>query len=474
MAAATLLLGVLLSPSSSAGDWTLTPRVTVSETYSDNVSLAADGSQRHDFITDVNAGLSLHGEGRRLRMDADYNLQQVLHLRETGSNELHHQWQISGDAELIERIVFLDARTTMSQLNGANTGRIGEDNLTTDARGDAFTFSVSPSMRHRFGRWADTELRLTYDTVTNDSGTADTNSESYRAETTIGSGRRFQRMPWSLTALRSTITNTDDSESKFASVNGEVSYVVSRKLLATAGAGYDDNEFASGGNETDGLRWSVGGTWTPTPRTSVGLGFEKRFFDDTYFFDLTHQSRRTRWSASYRESLTTSRQEQLDRVLVPLQDEFGEPIEDPVSGDLVVVPINFVVPTDEVIVIRAFNGAVAFTGRRTSATLTMTRSERTFQSTNDEETQTAATVRLSHSLSSRLSASSSLGWRLSEPRTGTGSGEETRWTFDAAVNYALSSRATGRLSYGYITQEDDGAASDFDENRLVASLNVRF
>jgi uncharacterized protein (PEP-CTERM system associated) len=471
---AGLLLGV--STLAIAGDWTITPRASLSETYTDNVGLAADGTQRDDFVTDATGGLSVHGSGRRLQLDADYNLQKILHQSDASPNSTRQQWQVGADAELIDKIVFVNMRTTMSQLNGSNSGRVSDSAVNSGSQTDVLTFALEPSVKHRFGRYAESSFELIYDYVNNDSGTADTTTESYGTNAELRSGSYFSRVPWSLGLSQSTVTNSDESESKFASLDGRISYVLSRKYKIDLGAGYDRNEFSSRNNETKGGRWSVGATWSPSPRTTVGGGFGKRFSDHSYFFDLDHRSRRTRWKASYREDIATSRTLQLQRVLVALEDPFGDLIVDPVSADLILIPVNFVVPTDEVLISRDFSGTAEISGRRMSATATVFRSSRTFQATGDQETLLGATVRLSRDMSRHVTASSSVGWHLTEPRAVAGASvtAETRWTFDASMNYVVNDMASGRLSYRYTKQEDDDGFSDFTENRFTAALNLRF
>ena len=45
-----------LPDTTAASGWTITPDITVSETYNDNPGLAASGGERSDFITQVTPG----------------------------------------------------------------------------------------------------------------------------------------------------------------------------------------------------------------------------------------------------------------------------------------------------------------------------------------------------------------------------------------------------------------------------------
>src|ERR671939_43424 len=65
-----LLLASISLPA-SAGDWTITPRITAQEIYTDNVLLTPT-NRRSDFITTVAPGLSIPGESPRLQAKVDY------------------------------------------------------------------------------------------------------------------------------------------------------------------------------------------------------------------------------------------------------------------------------------------------------------------------------------------------------------------------------------------------------------------
>ena len=49
-----------------AGDWDITPRITVAEVYSDNINLD-DDDKEYDLVTEISPGISVHGESARLR-----------------------------------------------------------------------------------------------------------------------------------------------------------------------------------------------------------------------------------------------------------------------------------------------------------------------------------------------------------------------------------------------------------------------
>ena len=85
---------LLICPAySTAADWKITPRLSLLETYTDNVTLATRGNEKSDFITQINPGVSLTGTGARLKVNANYTMQNLFYANESGPNRTVHQLQ---------------------------------------------------------------------------------------------------------------------------------------------------------------------------------------------------------------------------------------------------------------------------------------------------------------------------------------------------------------------------------------------
>lgn len=471
MLAALLICAALPLRDAGAGDWRLTPRVTAEETYSDNINLAPSGGERADFVTEVSPAIGLHGSGRRLKLDFDYILQGLLYARGTADPGVNHKLQAIGNAELWKNVFFIDARSTISQQNVSNSGRVTNNNLSvTNNRTDVITWEVSPYVRHRFGSYADTELRYTRDQVIN-SGVQGNDSTSNRIRTSIRSGKRFQRMTWSLVGSREKIDNESGRNSEFQRVAAETRYHFSRKYSLILNGGIEKNDFATSRSSQDGPFWQVGLSWTPSPRTSIDAGFGKRFFGKNYFFDLSHRSRRTVWSASYNEDTSTVRQVQLERQLIPLVDAFGEPILVPGTDTQILIPVDTATLTNEVLIRKRFNADVAVKGRRTKANFGVFHERRDFQLTGDEETVFGLTAGADRRLSRHTSLKLSGRWQTTDLRSGN---TQTFWRTTVGLTREFARDVSGALRYSHERQTSDLARDEYAENRVTASVRVSF
>ncbi|MCP5152373.1 MAG: TIGR03016 family PEP-CTERM system-associated outer membrane protein [Ectothiorhodospiraceae bacterium] len=469
---ACVLLGLATTPFTSAvaGDWTFTPRLSVSETFSDNIGLDPSGQAEHEFVTDVSPGISLRGTGSRLDVNLIYNLQALHYARGTDPSQINHQLQASGTGEVWEDIGFLDVRSTIRQANSAGGAR--QASSTRSATGtldDVMTLSVSPYVRKRFGRDAKGEARYRYATV-EDSGTSGT-TDTHEFSLNVSSGERFARVPWSVAASHREEDDGSGTSSTFQEITGTLSYKFSRAYAANASVGYESNDFTTSRGDTSGLTLSASGTWTPTPRTSVELGMTDKFSGNSFFARASHRSRRAVFSLRYGEEVTTSSRLELEREFIALVDPFGEPILDPDSGQAIVVPIETPRFTNEVIVQKRLEGSMAFQGRRTNASVRVFSNDRDFEASGASEKVYGISANASRTLSRATSASLRSSWQRTEPQGGL---ESTRWSVGAGVSRTFSRDLRGSLDVGHTRQSSDNPADEFTENRVSLQLSMSF
>src|SRR2546423_15691081 len=81
-----LLAGVIGPASASAETWRIAPSLTVAETLTDNVNLAPDGLKRSDLITQIVPGIRIDGTGARLKLNLNYQMNNILYARESSQN----------------------------------------------------------------------------------------------------------------------------------------------------------------------------------------------------------------------------------------------------------------------------------------------------------------------------------------------------------------------------------------------------
>lgn len=465
-------LMILILESVQAAEWRFRPRVGVAGTYSDNINISATNPQ-NDFVTDLNAGFSLRGEGRRFFFDTFYNLQYLNYARSTSSDRFNNQLRVVGQGEIAEDLFFLDLRGTVRQENITNRANTANSNITvTDNVTDTYTFGISPYLTHRFGSFMDGEARYTYDRVEySDTRRADSQANTVLLD--LKSGNRFQTVTWN------TFYRGYDEKTEFRDVltshRAEVAgrYHFNRKAAVIFGTGYEDNDFVTTKTDTtNAVTWLAGLSLTPNPRTVIEVGAQNRFFGVAPYFNFSYLSRRTALAFRYFEELTTTNRSTANRDFVPLVDAFGNPILDPDTGDAISIPIDTLSNTvDLVVVNQTFDGTVAVRGQRTDVGVTLFDTIRNFQIGPDEEVYgiTAfANRRLSRVTTIRL-------WGRATRFDFDGpTPNRTQWQIGIGLNRKFSRNFSGSISARHITQDSDSPSLEYDENRVTLGLTKHF
>ncbi|NVI84891.1 MULTISPECIES: TIGR03016 family PEP-CTERM system-associated outer membrane protein [unclassified Janthinobacterium] len=297
------LLSLLLPLPAGAVDWLVQPSLRLRESYTDNALRAPPGKAQSDFITEIAPAIALIGTGPRLRVHLDYSWHKYLSGQRADTE--HHELGASADAELVKDWFFIDADASVSRRNISPFGpQLIDDLPDTDNASTVRTTGISPYLRHRFRGLATTELRYTRNTV--DSGGALLSVHSDEMELLLSGEPRGKGWTWNASH---DVRRTQDS--KLAPMRMQRSsvglrYPFSSKWAATASGGTEKEGYVSAsGKAPAGRFWSLGGVWTPSPRTSVAFSTGRRFFGNTYSLDATFLQRHTNWQLNYSENITT-------------------------------------------------------------------------------------------------------------------------------------------------------------------------
>lgn len=290
-----------------ANDWRVVPRLNVSETYTDNVTLS-ETNKRSDFVTAITPGVTLEREGARLRARVDYSFQALLHSNNQSSNNSFHQLNANATAELLADHLFVDGRAIVAQQNLSLLGTQSVDNInTTGNRASTRSFYLSPYYRTTFGNLAAFEARYAADYVSVNTGGLG-NSKSNQVDLILKSGPHYNRSAWNVTYRQQKIDYSERiNETKFQSLIGSGRYQFMPRWSVLGSVGYENNSYSSTQTDTKGPLWSAGFGWNPSIRTSLEATVGHRYFGPTRSFLFDHRTRATRWHVGYSQDITTSR-----------------------------------------------------------------------------------------------------------------------------------------------------------------------
>jgi len=472
----TVMLG---APASRAANWRIVPRFMVNESFTDNVTLSNRNAQE-DFITQVTPGLSIRGDGARLKINLDYNLQKLMYAKDSNRDSMNHQLQTDMTAELYKQVFFVDINSSISQQLISTQGRISNSNINiTGNRADVMTYTISPYIRHHFGGYADAEARLSLNQVINSAtdttGTVTNNAASTRSERTrfnMSSGRYFNRIPWTFSYSKNTVSSDRNfgSDTEFRSMEAQISYVISRKYRLTSLIGDDQNTFSTSRGSNSGGRWEVGAIWTPSSRTTLEARWGDRYFGRTFFIDASHTHRHFIFTAHYDEKTQSLNDIQSAQQLIPLVDASGQPVFDPnVSSNIALVTDRPGLRND-VIVIKRLDINLDYSNRRNRATVGFYNSIRQGQGSNQNEDTTGLRFKFTRQLSRQTTGTVHGDWTQSTFQDGQRS--DNRYGFGASLTRNLGQHLSGSVNYQYRVSDSSGGNNSYTENRLSAFINI--
>ncbi|QAU35392.1 TIGR03016 family PEP-CTERM system-associated outer membrane protein [Janthinobacterium sp. 17J80-10] len=489
-ALASLLL--LASPHATAAEWKFTPRVGLTEIYSDNVRLTPAGTERSEFITQVTPGLTITGDGPRLQVRANYEMQNFAYGRQ-GNFSSNHQFSGVADAELVDQLFFLNGQASVSQqpISPFDTQAFSNANQIGN-RTDVRTYSVSPYLRHRLGSAAVAEMRYSHDSTTsNAGGLLDSNSDSIRLS--VDSGTAFRTVGWGWRYSRQDTDYDNANSLRTEETAASLRYLLTSRFALTSSVGYEKSNYLSLGTKPQGSFWQAGVSWAPTSRTNLEASGGHRYYGQSYSLSARHRTRRTVWSLGFSDQVSTT-QTQFQMPVTPETQGFITQLEqtpglDPqVLADLTALlktPINSL--TNRVFLEKRWQGSVALNGAKNTLLLSVFDTNRNAltASTIDSALLGTANVALQDNTHQRgigaiwnwhptSRSSLSLGANQSRAESfSTGLVTDTR-TWQVALTRRYHPKLKGTLEFRRLQQEFNQPGRDVRENAVTASLLMTF
>lgn len=261
---AWILLGLLPSISLAANDWKVTTGLSLSERYSDNISLAAIGGSS-SFVTQVSPRIGMSRQGKRGNVNLAYSLNGLFYDHDPGRNNLNHDLNATMRVEPVTEVFKVVGSARVAQQYASQFGPTSQDVYHTVAnRVETRSLSLTPSLHNEFfERSLITDVSLGLNFASADSGTL-ANSTSNTLNLSLRNGPRPERLTYSASHSRSNGESNGVTRSVFESSRYQIGYVVYDKTQVFLGGGRNSSQ---GVNALQGLGsdYVTGGvTWTPT------------------------------------------------------------------------------------------------------------------------------------------------------------------------------------------------------------------
>ncbi|MXS85186.1 TIGR03016 family PEP-CTERM system-associated outer membrane protein [Nitrosomonas sp. HPC101] len=496
----------------NAAEWNIQPRLTVSETFTDNVRMRGGGFggfggfgglgnlSGSEFITQINPGINITGKGRRFQANLGYTMNNLIYAR----NErflIRHQLNTKGTAEIVKDHFFVDGRAVVTQQNVSLFGPQALDNTSlTGNRRDVRIWSVSPYVRQRFKNIAAGEVRYIHGEVSSNTRRF-ANNTSDAAIFSLNSGSAFRTLGWGMDVSHTEI-NRKYSGPRLGTlrtiemdrVSGSLKYVVTSQFNLIGTGGYEHNSFISIRGRRSSPFWTVGFSWTPTKRTNVSVSGGRRFFGNTYAASANHRTRSTAWNLSYIEDITTFGQQSFSGGAILSAGMLSQLFSGVQNSEALLnqgLPSSFSDPnnflTNRLFLLKRLQASLVLNGKKNSLVFRAFNYSRKSFSPDEEDadligienarltrntTQTGGNVLWNHRLSPRSNANINFGYIRN--RYSVTNREDDLMIISAGLNKQLSSNTTGSIMYSHLRRESDRNNSDYNANVVTATVNMNF
>lgn len=456
----------VLTVAASAGDIKLTPTLEVSEEYATNVDIETDSEKDSAFVTRLTPGVRVRVSSARV--DAALNGSAGLRHQTDGDDRgrnLDLDLSASSETEFVRNLFFVEADASVSRQV------LSSDLANSEANQELVqNYRLSPFFTPRFGSTAAGELRYQLDHIIL-AGDAASNDTTHALSGELNNGPSFRRFRWFANGRGSRSIRPDDGDISRGDIDLSGEYAVTRWLHLLAGAGYqtfDDGTAAS----FDSPKWHAGLRLRPGPRSEIEATVGER--DDAISpavslrYDITA---RTRLTASYEESLSTSQQRLSDTLaaiaLDTDSDDFVDqrldkpfnPRADPFDID------------DGTERIRTLRARIRGDWGRNTVGLSGSYSVEEKEPAGTREENMRADLEWGRQLRRNMRLDTSAGYERIEFDDGQ---TDDEYLANARLTYKIRENAQAFVAYFFRTQTSTEPASEFTDHRVTIGMRLEF
>lgn len=461
----TIAFALLASFSASAvAKFDLTPSITASATYTDNVFTTSGTRKESDTISEIAPQIHAVGQGGRNTLNLTYRAQNLFYANNSQLDNTRHQIEATNNTEVIDDFLFFKIgasqfqRATFLQGQQIDSFDLAPSPTTTDV----LTYRLNPYIQQRLGNTAKLRLSYQYSQTHYDQTLANAgDSDNAITELNLANGPRFQRWTWNLKYSHKEENNDNplltDTTLERALLDNR--YKIMPKVNLIAIVGYEDNHYSARIDRTKkGEEWRVGAQWAPSQHTNLEATAGQRYYGDTMSLSLTHAANKANYSLRYEEEVTTTNFTQSQTLAF---DEDGNPY------------YTYTSPTTEsnLLLSKNVTGQALFKLRRSVVTLKLTSSQREdLQNLRDEDALNAS-VDYAVQLGRRNQASMKVNWveRDFSSQSRTDKRSESTLGFRRQLGRHVSADA----KYSYADQSSTNDAYTFRRNLFYVGLTMK-
>lgn len=482
------------APATSKPSLSVVPRVSISETWTDNVRLSTNDRQS-DLVTVLSPGIRISRDRGRLKGYFDYALNARYFAQNTSAADIQNALTAFGTLEAVENWAFVDLNAGISQqsVSALGTPPVGSTALSGN-QNESATVRLSPYVRGRLAGAVDYEARYSLAANRNKASAAsDTNSRD--ASVRLSGRGAGARLGWTLTAQQQGTSYSAGRTTESDLVAAAFTYAVLPKVNLSISGGQESNNFTTADKQSSAT-FGYGASWIPSETTNFSASRDNRRFGESFSIIANHRTARTAWR--FTDSRSIANPAAQNGLVAPgstfdiFFNQFAGTEPDPVKRAALVnsfLLANGIDPnsslttsfaTSAVSVVRRQDLSFSLLGIRDTVTFIATRSESSrldSLSSAIDNLSNGALVRqsgLSVSYSHRLTPISSITVLASTSQSSDslGSQDNSNRLLNFSFSTKLGLKTTAAVSARHVVF--DSTASPYTESAITGTVNVQF
>jgi uncharacterized protein (PEP-CTERM system associated) len=289
-------------PASSPAGFRIEPVLDAMFTVTDNVDLAPSDQRRSDFVTQITPSLRVHEKGAYTSLSGSIGAA-VLQYARSGDSAVQPEVSLDGNAELIERLLYVDASIQVLPSYFSPFGAQPRNLANTSSnRYTAHTYRVSPYVQRNVHGGLSYEVRD--DNIwTSATGAPVATNSSYSNDVFARVTQDPTPLGWSLDYRRDDTKFTGQQSFVSQAERAHALWQPGTEWQLSATGGYESNRYPF--VSPSGGIYGVGVKWRPTDRTTVDASWEHRFFGGSYHVTLDHRTPLSVWSLQAFRDITS-------------------------------------------------------------------------------------------------------------------------------------------------------------------------
>lgn len=438
-------------------NWDITPRISLGQTYTDNIFLGTDATKRSEAITEISPGFRLNADARAIDLELAYQARAIYYREQDEYNDIIHDLNSRANVILVENFFYLDAIAQINQQSSTRSSDLPpDDNITiSNDRVQVTSTSISPYFKRVFANRYQGLLRYRYDDVTYNDDTIAGNQDQYLdfEFNTINARQRI--LEWRVLYNERKNEFDDGFVWEREHSGAELGFRISDTFTILTNGGYESNKYRPSLVKEGGSYWLAGFRWQPKSRTNLTLRLGERFYGRTGQLEFSHRSKRWTIRMTYDDSFTNS-----SEGLLGEQDDEGND-----SGN----SVNPSIVTGVYLERRAELNLNREYGR-TNFNFRLFDIDRELQLSTDSETSTGAELAWDWNMTQKSSFNISLR-KQTEQILGLVREDKSR-TINIGYQYRIGRRGLLDINYRNLVRDSSDDNSDYEQN--MYTLNYAY